>query len=88
MAESPEARLDQARETILRTLAGTSMLGARLMKLSGVHDPELFLRAVTSLIDEDVVQVTGDLTPDRVPFAAFGTRPSDRGYIQRRISKK
>jgi hypothetical protein len=37
------------------------------------------------LVGRDLVQVSGDLSPDRVAFAAFSMRPSDFQYIRKQI---
>lgn len=79
-------QLTKEQATILQALDGRVMLGAELMKRVGMGPAQL-MQLIYSLMSMDLVQVSGDLSPDRVAFAAFSSRPSDRDLIRKNIAE-
>ncbi len=83
MIQAQKLPADQA--LLLQTLGGRVMLGADVMKRLSLKSPEDLVRLVAPLVKMDLVQISGDLTANGAPFAAFSTRPSDLDYIRRSV---
>jgi hypothetical protein len=78
-------KLDPKEARALQEIGGRVMLGAELMRRLEIRDPGELYKLLKPLVGRDLVQVSGDLSPDRVAFAAFSMRPSDFQYIRKQI---
>lgn len=73
---SPEAR--QLLEIIV---SNTSIDGSSLIKYMGVSRPSDLLPHIRELQTHDLIEVGGAVTPEGLPFARFGVRPSAKEYL-------
>ncbi len=63
------------------TLENKIVRGGELMRYAGMKNPSELAAPVRELVDKDLIQVSGDISEEMLPFAMFGTRPSDNKYL-------
>lgn len=81
MAALPKLTPEAA--TVLRlTLENKIIRGGELMRYAGMKSPSELVKPVKDLLSQDLIQVSGDISEEMLPFATFGIRPSDNKYLQ------
>jgi hypothetical protein len=79
---APPALTAEAK-TILRLVLERKIIrGGELMRFAGLKNADELVSPVKELMSEGLIQVTGDISDDMIPFATFGTRPSDQSYLR------
>lgn len=74
---SPEAR------NVLRIALDNKIIrGGELMRYAKMKNPSELIGPVEELMSQDLIQVTGEISPEMIPFATFGTRPSDYQFLR------
>lgn len=70
-----------ARKVLEIIVSNTAVDGSTLMKHMGVTRPDDLTTPIRELQIHDLIEVGGTMTPDRLPFARFGIRPSAKEYL-------
>jgi hypothetical protein len=87
MAVFPD--LNEEERRILRIILDSKIIrGAELMRQLGTSDPTELLDPLRQLLNRNLVEITGELTPDLFPFATLGAPPSAQGYIRARVQQR
>jgi hypothetical protein len=69
--------------TVLRlTLDNKMIRGGELMRYAGMSTPSELTEPVNELLSQELIQVSGDISEEMIPFATFGTRPSDYQFLR------
>ncbi len=69
--------------TVLRvTLDNKIIRGGELMRYAGMTNATELAGPVRELVSQNLIQVSGDISAEMLPFATFGTRPSDYQYLR------
>ena len=73
---------------VLRVINNSGLTrGGAIMAKAEIKDPNTLLGLVKQLLNQGLIEVTGELTPDAVPFATFSARPSAQGYIRTLVQR-
>jgi len=87
MAQSP-AQLSSDAQALLRFILDRKIVrGGELMRYVGKGTPIELMGPVQELVNQNLVEVTGELTPDGLPFATFGIRPSALEYLRTLVQR-
>jgi|GEM_PF-5569723 hypothetical protein len=87
MATTPQ--LSQLAQSLLRVILDRKIVrGGELMRYIGISAPADFLAPAKELVDNNLVEVTGELTQADAPFATFGTKPSRIGYLSALVERR
>jgi len=81
--QAPPQLGEHALRVLRVILANKVVRGADLMRRSGLRDPGELHSAVKQLLDNDLIEVTGNVFDvSAIPLATFGFRPSELRYLQ------
>ena len=72
---------DSARRVLKVLVDKNGINGGTLIRAAGMKDPSELLPPVTELQSYGLIEVSGSLTKEDLPFAYFGTRPSALEYL-------
>jgi hypothetical protein len=88
MAAVPPILSEQARGVLRVILDGKIIRGGEVMRRLGLTDPSLLVDPVNELVSKSLIEVTGDLSADALPFATFGTPPSAQEYLRAALQQR
>jgi hypothetical protein len=88
MAAFPANLSEEARGVLRIILDSKIVRGADLMRRREIKDANQLLEPIKELLNQRLIEVTGELTPGAFPFATFGTPPSAQEYIRALLQQR
>ena len=88
MAAVPPVLTAPARGVLQVILDGKIVRGAEVMRKLGLTDPNQLVDPVRELFSKGLIEVSGDLSADAIPFTTFGTPPSAQEYLRAALRER
>jgi hypothetical protein len=87
MASFPQLSPEAVR--VLRIMLDQTIVrGGDLVRYAGMKQPSELMKPVDELLTQNLIEVSGDISEQMLPFATFGIRPSAREYLNALVQRR
>jgi hypothetical protein len=88
MSGFPPALSDQEKAVLRVVLDSKIVRGAELMRRLSITKPDQLVGPLKELVNWGLIEVSGELSPETLPFATLNTLPSVQEYIRAIIQQR